>query len=98
MDEQSLKNLLQSKEWQVFAQAARERDFDPVFLIFDFMRGCVEVWESMELDEEISRHVQAYIEKHGDFDPVELVKQVRREKQARLEAEQREAHVFDAAA
>ena len=88
----------ESKEWLAFEKAARERDFDPVELVFDFMRESIEVWEGEELHEAIRQDVQKYIEEHGDVDPVEFVKQVRRERRARLEAEEREAQILNAAA
>ena len=86
MDEKNLKNLLDSAEWKAFAQASRERDFDPVFLLFDFMQGCIEGWEGLELHEAIRADVQKYVAEHGEIDPVEFVKQVRRERKAKLEA------------
>ena len=50
------------------------------------MQGCVEVWEGVELHEAIRADVQKYVDEHGDIDPVEFVKQVRRERKAKLEA------------
>jgi hypothetical protein len=70
--------LLESPLWDRFQKAARERHRDPVRLLTEYMRECLEVWEDQQLDEEIRRDVMP--SGHSEEDAVEIVRQYRREK------------------
>ena len=52
------RTLLDSTVWNEFEQAAKKRHKNPVRLLTDYMRECLEIWEDQKLDEEIRRDVQ----------------------------------------
>lgn len=70
--------LANSPVWEQFQKAAKERRRNPVRLVTDFMRECLEVWEDQKLDEQIRRDVQK--SGYREEDAVEIVRQFRREK------------------
>ncbi len=72
---------LESPLWEQFQKAARERRRNPVRLLMDYMRECLEIWEDQKLDEEIRRDVQC--SGYREEDAVEIVRQYRREKRER---------------
>ncbi|MDQ3812892.1 MAG: hypothetical protein M3347_02950 [Armatimonadota bacterium] len=76
-------SLLDSPLWEEFQKAARERRRNPVRLLTDYMRECLEIWEDQKLHEEIRRDVQR--SGYREEDAVEIVRQYRREKKAEQE-------------
>ncbi len=75
------KAINDSPLWKQFETEAKKRRRNPVKLLSDYMKECLEIWEHERLDEEISKEAQksGYMED----DAVELVKQYRREKKER---------------
>jgi len=49
--------LPESTLWSEFQAAAKKRRKNPVRLLTDYMRECLEIWEDQKLDEEIRRDV-----------------------------------------
>jgi len=70
--------------WEQFQKAARERGRNPVRLLTDYMRECLEIWEDQQLDKAIRRDAQRSGYREGDA--VEVVRQYRREKRERRAA------------
>jgi hypothetical protein len=52
------RSLLESTVWNEFQEAAKKRRQNPVGLLTEYMRECLEVWEDQKLDEEIRRDVR----------------------------------------
>ncbi len=75
------KAIDESPVWQQFESEAKKRRRNPVKLLSDYMRECIEIWEHERLDEEISKEAQK--SGYTEDDAVELVKQYRREKKER---------------
>ena len=67
--------------WQEFQDAARRRRRNPVRLLTDYMRECLEIWEDQKMDEEISRQVRA--SGYREEDAVEIVRRSREEARQR---------------
>ena len=44
--------------WKEFEKAARKKRRNPVRLLTEYMRECLEIWEDQKLDEEIQRDVR----------------------------------------
>ncbi|MGH7961824.1 MAG: hypothetical protein ACRERD_08360 [Candidatus Binatia bacterium] len=70
--------------WDQFQEAARKRSRNPIRLLTDYMRECLERWEDQQLDEEIRRDAQH--SGASEDDAVALVRQYRREQQVRRAA------------
>jgi hypothetical protein len=50
------KNALpDSPLWKEFQKAARKKRQNPMRLLTDYMRECIEIWEDQKMDEEIQR-------------------------------------------
>lgn len=71
-------SLVDSPLWEQFQKAARERRRNPVRLLMDYMRDCLEIWEDQKLDEEMRCDAQR--SGYREEDAVEIVRQYRREK------------------
>ncbi len=71
----------ESPVWKQFETEAKKRRRNPVKLLSDYMKECLEIWEHEHLDEEISREAQK--SDYTEDDAVELVRQYRREKKER---------------
>jgi hypothetical protein len=67
--------------WNQFEKAARERRRNPVRLLTEYMRECLEVWEDQKLDEEMRSDAAA--SGYSEEDAVEIVRQHRLEMQRR---------------
>lgn len=70
--------------WEQFRKAAKERRRNPVRLLTDYMRECLEIWEDQQLDAEIRQDAQR--SGHREEDAVAMVRQYRREKRERRAA------------
>ena len=67
--------------WKEFETEAKKRRRNPVRLLSDYMKECLEIWEHERLDDEISKEAQK--SGYTEDDAVELVRQYRREKKER---------------
>ena len=67
-----------SPVWKQFETEAKKRRRNPVKLLSDYMKECLEIWEHERLDDEISK--EANKGGYTENDAVELVRQYRREK------------------
>jgi hypothetical protein len=67
-----------SPVWREFQAAARKRRRNPVRLLTDYMRECLEAWEDQKLDEEIRRDAQQ--SGYSEEDAVDIVRRLRSEK------------------
>lgn len=72
------KAINDSPVWKQFESEAKKRRRNPVKLLSDYMKECLEIWEHERLDDEISKEAQK--SGYTEDDAVELVKQYRREK------------------
>jgi hypothetical protein len=70
MEKRTLQN---SPLWEEFQRAARKRRRNPLRLLTDYMRECLEIWEDQKLDEEIRREAQ-----RGGYREQDAVEVVRR--------------------
>lgn len=70
--------------WDRFQKAAQGRRRDPVRLLTDYMRECLEIWEDQQVDEEIRRDVRR--SGYREEDAVAVVRQYRREQRERRAA------------
>lgn len=70
--------LPESTLWSAFQEAAKKRRQNPMRLLTDYMRECLEVWEDQKLDEEIRREVQR--SGYREEDSVEIVRRHRSDK------------------
>lgn len=77
--------LPESTLWNEFQEAAKKRRRNPVRLLTDYMRECLEVWEDQKLDEEIRREAQR--SGYSEEESVDIVRRYRSEK-ARLHISQ----------
>lgn len=75
------KVLNDSPVWKQFETEAKRRRRNPVKLISDYMKECIEIWEHERLDDEIGK--QAKKSGYTEEDAVELVRQYRLEKKQR---------------
>jgi len=75
------KSINDSPVWKEFETEAKKHRRNPVKLLSDYMKECLEIWEHERLDEEISKEAQK--SGYTEDDAVELVKQYRREKKER---------------
>jgi hypothetical protein len=75
MEKRTLQN---SPLWEEFQRAARKRRRNPLRLLTDYMRECLEIWEDQKLDEEIRREAQRG--GYREQDAVEVVRRHRSEK------------------
>lgn len=75
------KAINDSPVWKRFETEAKKRRRNPVKLLSDYMKECLEIWEHERLDDEISKEAQK--SGYTEDDAVELVKQYRREKKQR---------------
>jgi hypothetical protein len=75
------KAINDSPVWKQFETEAKKRRRNPVKLLSDYMKECIEIWEHERLDDEISHEAQK--SSYTEDDAVELVKQYRREKKQR---------------
>ena len=75
------KAINDSPIWKEFETEAKKRRRNPVKLLSNYMKECLEIWEHEKLDDEISKEAQksGYTEDNA----VELVRQYRREKKER---------------
>lgn len=69
------RTLPESTLWSEFQEAARKRRRNPVRLLTDYMRECLEVWEDQKLDEEIRREAQR--SGYREEDSVDIVRRHR---------------------
>ena len=67
-----------SPVWEQFQQEARKRRRDPVRLLTEYMRECLEVWQDQKLDEEIQREAQN--SGYREADAVTIVRHHRQKK------------------
>lgn len=74
----TIKSLSESEVWREFETEAKKHRRNPVRLLSDYMKECLEIWEHENLDEEISRDAQK--SGYTEDDAVELVRRHRREK------------------
>lgn len=74
----TIKALSDSDIWKEFETEAKKHRRNPVRLLSDYMRECLEIWEHENLDDEISKEAQK--SGYTEDDAVRLVKQYRREK------------------
>jgi len=72
------KAINDSPVWKQFETEAKKRRRNPVKLLSNYMKECLEIWEHERLDDEISK--QAQKSGYTEDDAVELVRQYRREK------------------
>lgn len=81
-----MKNELQfdATIWEEFQKQAKKRRRNPMAMLTEYMRQCLETWEYKQLDDEIRRDVQR--SGYTEEDVVELVKQYRAEKKAKRAA------------
>ena len=70
--------LSESRVWKEFQAAARKRRRNPVQLLTDYMRECLEIWEDQKLDDEISSDARR--SGYTEDDAVEVVRLHRSEK------------------
>ena len=70
--------LPESTLWNEFQEAAKKRRRNPVRLLTDYMRECLEVWEDQKLDEEIRREAQR--SGYSEEESVDIVRHYRSEK------------------
>ena len=72
---------LETPLWEQFQKSARKRRRNPVRLLMDYMRECLETWEDQQLDEELRQDA----ERSGcrEEEAVEIVRKYRREKRRR---------------
>ncbi len=75
------KAIDESPVWKQFETEAKKRRRNPVKLLSDYMKECLEIWEHERLDDEISKEAQK--SGYTEDDAVELVRQYRREKKER---------------
>jgi hypothetical protein len=64
--------------WEQFQKAARKRRRNPVRLLTEYMRECLEIWEDQKLDAEIRRDARR--SGYREEDAVALVRRHRLEK------------------
>jgi hypothetical protein len=69
------RTLPESTLWSEFQEAAKKRRRNPVRLLTDYMRECLEVWEDQKLDEEIRREAQR--SGYREEDSVDIVRRHR---------------------
>lgn len=72
------RTILESTLWNEFQEAAKKRRRNPVQLLTEYMRECLEVWEDQKLDEEIRRNAQRG--GYREEDSVEIVRRHRSNK------------------
>lgn len=75
------KSINDSPMWKQFEAEARKRRRNPIRLLSDYMKECLEIWEHERLDEEIRREAQK--SGYTEDDAVEIVRQYRLEKKHR---------------
>lgn len=75
------KTIDDSPVWKQFETEAKKRRRNPIRLLSDYMKECLEIWEHERLDEEIRKDAQK--SGYTEDDAVELVRQYRREKKER---------------
>ncbi len=75
------KAIDESPVWKQFETEAKKRRRNPVKLLSDYMKECLEIWEHERLDDEIIKEAQK--SDYTEDDAVELVRQYRREKKER---------------
>jgi hypothetical protein len=73
--------LLDPAIWEEFQKQAKKRRRNPVTMLTEYMRECLETWEYKQLDEEMRRDAQR--SGYTEEDAVELVRQYRAEKRAK---------------
>ncbi|HXU09265.1 MAG TPA: hypothetical protein VN743_09740 [Blastocatellia bacterium] len=66
--------------WKEFQKVAREKRRNPVRLLTEYMRECLETWEDQKLDEEIQRDVRR--SGFREEDAVDIVRRHRLEKKS----------------
>lgn len=72
------RTISESTLWSEFQEAAKKRRQNPVRLVTDYMRQCIELWEDQKLDEEIRREAQRSGYREPDF--VDIVRRHRSDK------------------
>jgi len=70
--------------WKEFQKAARKRRRNPVSLLTEYMRECLEIWDDQKLDEEIQRDARHTGFREGDA--VDIVRRHRLEKKGQRAA------------
>jgi hypothetical protein len=70
--------------WKEFQKAARAKRRNPVRLLTEYMRECIEIWEDQKLDEEIQRDARR--SGFREEDAVEIVRAHRLEKKGQRAA------------
>ncbi|CAN5470667.1 hypothetical protein BH20ACI1_BH20ACI1_20620 [soil metagenome] len=73
-----MKAIDDSTIWKQFESEAKKRRRNPVKILGDYMKECLEIWEHEGLDKEIQ--TEARKSGYTEDDAVELVRQYRREK------------------
>ncbi len=74
----TMKAIDDSTIWKQFESEAKKRRRNPVKILGDYMKECLEIWEHEGLDKEIRQ--EARKSGYTEDDAVELVRQYRREK------------------
>ncbi len=74
----TMKTLNDSAVWKEFETEAKKRRRNPVKILSDYMKECLEIWQHERLDEEIRQEAQK--SGYTEDDAVELVRRYRREK------------------
>jgi hypothetical protein len=72
------RTISESTLWREFQEAAKKRRQNPVRLVGDYMRQCIELWEDQKLDEEIRREAQR--SGYREADSVDIVRRHRSNK------------------
>lgn len=72
------RTISESTLWSEFQEAAKKRRRNPVRLVTDYMRQCIELWEDQRLDDEIRREAQRSGYREGDS--VDIVRRHRSNK------------------
>ncbi len=74
----TMKTLNDSAVWKEFETEAKKRRSNPVKILSDYMKECLEIWQHERLDEEIGQEAQK--SGYTEDDAVELVRRYRSEK------------------
>ena len=70
--------------WREFQEVARKKRRNPVRLLTEYMRECIEIWEDQKLDAEIQRDARR--SGFREEDAVDIVRRHRLEKKSQRAA------------
>ncbi|MGH9897993.1 MAG: hypothetical protein ACRD4L_03970 [Pyrinomonadaceae bacterium] len=76
-----IKSLTDLPAWEEFKAEAKKRRRNPVKVLAEYMKECIETWQHQQLDNEIRSDAQK--SGYTEEDAVELVRQYRQEKYKR---------------